>query len=41
MGFFNTIGLLALIGIPVIIVLHMLKRKQKRLIKGIIKMLFS
>lgn len=29
MGFFNTIGLLALIGIPVIIVLHMLKRKQK------------
>ena len=29
MGFFNTIGLLALIGVPLIIILHMLKRKQK------------
>ncbi len=29
MGFFNTIGLAALIGVPIIIILHMLKRKQR------------
>ncbi len=29
MGFFNAIGLIALIGVPIIIILHMLKRKQK------------
>lgn len=29
MGFFNSIGLIALIGVPIIIILHMLKRKQK------------
>ena len=32
MGFFNAIGLIALIGVPVIIILHMLKRKQKDVI---------
>ena len=32
MGFFNIIGLMALIGVPVIIILHMLKRKQKDMI---------
>ncbi|GFI62367.1 hypothetical protein IMSAG049_01549 [Clostridiales bacterium] len=29
MGFFNIIGLMALVGVPIIIILHMLKRKQK------------
>lgn len=29
MGFFNTLGLIALIGIPTILILHMLKRKQR------------
>lgn len=29
MGFFNIIGLIALIGVPIILILHMLKRKQK------------
>ena len=32
MGFFNAIGLIALIGVPIIIILHMLKRKQKDVI---------
>lgn len=32
MGFFNLIGLIALIGVPAIIILHMLKRKQKDII---------
>lgn len=32
MGFFNAIGLIALIGVPMIIILHMLKRKQKDVI---------
>ncbi len=32
MGFFNTIGLIALIGVPMIIILHMLKRKQRDVI---------
>lgn len=29
MGFFNVLGLISLIGVPAIIILHMLKRKQK------------
>lgn len=29
MGFFNTLGLIALIGVPTILILHMLKRKQR------------
>ena len=29
MGFFNIIGLLALLGVPAVIILHMLKQKQK------------
>ncbi len=32
MGFFNAIGLIALIGVPMIIILHMLKRKQRDVI---------
>lgn len=29
MGFFNTLGLIALVGFPTILILHMLKRKQR------------
>lgn len=30
MGFFNVLGLISLIAVPAVIILHMLKRKQKR-----------
>ena len=29
MGFFNALGLIALIGVPTILILHMLKQKQR------------
>ena len=29
MGFFNVLGLISLIAVPAVIILHMLKRKQK------------